>query len=182
MISANLLMLAFFSGGESAQSGPLDVNYGLILWTVVTFIFLLVILAKAAWKPILKSLNERESFIKESLNKADQARLDAEKLIADNKASLSKAEDEAQKIIEQSREHAEKLKNQILEESKTQAKKLIDDASLEIQRKNAEAFNKLKEQVAGIAVDAAEKILRENLDREKQIKLVGKYMDDISKN
>lgn len=179
MISANLLMLAFFSGGESAQSGPLDVNYGLILWTVVTFIFLLLILKKIAWKPILNSLSERENFIKDSLEKADKAQKEAEKLIADNKVSLVKAEEEAHKIIEQSRELAEKLKAQILEESKSQAKKMIVDATSEIERKNAEAFNKLKDQVADIAVNAAEKILRENLDKDKQVKLVNKYLDGL---
>jgi F-type H+-transporting ATPase subunit b len=183
MTSANLLMLAFFSGGEgAAQGGPLDVNPGLILWTVVTFLFLLFILAKVAWKPILKSLGDRESFIKESLDKAEVARKDAEKMLLDNKASILKAEEEAQKIIEQSREMAEKLKHQILEESKSQAKKMIEDATSEIQRKNTEAFGKLKEQVADIAVNAAEKIIRESLDKEKQINLVSKYIDDLSKN
>ncbi len=182
MISTKLLMLAFFSGGEAAQGGPLDVNPGLILWTVVTFLFLLFILAKVAWKPILKSLSDRESFIKESLDKADIARKDAEKMLVDNKASILKAEEEAQKIIEQSREMAEKLKSQILEESKAQAKKMIEDATSEIQRKNTEAFGKLKEQVADIAVNAAEKIIKETLDKEKQINLVSKYIDDMSKN
>jgi F-type H+-transporting ATPase subunit b len=178
---ANLLMLAFFSGGE-AQGGPLDVNPGLILWTFVTFLFLLIILAKVAWKPILKSLGERENFIKDSLDKADTARKEAEKLIAENKANLLKAEEEGQKLIEQSRGFAEKLKNQLLDESKVQAKKMIEAATLEIQRKNAEAFNRLKEQVADIAVNAAEKIIRETLDKEKQIKLVGKYIDELPKN
>lgn len=181
MISTILFVLAFFSEGE-VQGGPLDVNPGLIIWTLVTFLFLLIILGKLAWKPILKSLNERESFIKDSLDKADNVRKEAERLIAENKASLLKAEEEGQKIIEQSREYAEKLKSQIMDESKVQAKKMIGDAVLEIQRKNAEAFNKLKEQVADIAVDAAEKIIRETLDKEKQIKLIGKYIDDLSKN
>ena len=175
-------MLAFYSGGETAQGGPLDVNPGLILWTVVTFLFLLFILAKVAWKPILKSLGDRENFIRESLDKAETARKDAEKMLSDNKASIMKAEEEAQKIIEQSREMAEKLKSQILEESKTHAKKMITDAALEIERKNAEAFSKLKEQVADIAVNAAEKIIKETLDKEKQINLVSKYIDDLSKN
>lgn len=175
---SNLLLLAFSSGGEKTGS-PLDVNPGVILWTVVTFIFLLLILKKIAWKPILNSLNERENFIKDSLEKADKAQKEAEKLIADNKVSLVKAEEEAQKIVDQSREYAEKLKSQILEESKLQAKKLITDASVEIERKNAEAFKKLKDQVADIAVNAAEKILRETLDKEKQVKLVNKYLDDL---
>lgn len=177
----SLLLLAFYSGGESG-GGPLDVNPGVILWTVVTFIFLLFILKKIAWKPILNSLNERENFIKESLEKADVAKKEAEKLIVDNKASIIKAEEEAQKIIDQSREYAEKLKTQILDESKMQSKKMIDDAAHEIERKNAEAFIKLKDQVADIAVQAAEKILRENLDKEKQIKLVSNYLKDLSKN
>lgn len=181
MVNANLLMLAFFSEG-GAQGGPLDVNPGLIIWTLVTFLFLLFILAKIAWKPILKSLSDRENLIKESLDKAENARKEAEKLIAENKANLLKAEEEGQKVIEQSREYAEKLKNQILDESKVHAKKMIEDASLEIQRKNAEAFNKLKEQVADIAVNAAEKIIKENLDKDKQVNLVNKYLDDLSKN
>jgi F-type H+-transporting ATPase subunit b len=180
-VIGNLLLLVFSGGGEGGGS-PLDVNPGLILWTVVTFLALLFILAKFAWKPIINSLNERENFIKDSLDKAEKAQKEAEKLVSDNKANLLKAEGEAQKIIDQGREYAEKLKTQILDESKVQAKKMIEDASNEIQRKNAEAFNKLKEQVADIAVSAAEKILRENLDKEKQMKLVNKYLDELSKN
>lgn len=181
MISANLLILAFFNEAEKTGS-PLDVNPGLIIWTVVTFLFLLLVLAKVAWKPILKSLNEREKLIKDSLDNAENARKEAEKMIAENKSSIRKAEEEGQKLIEQSREYAEKLKNQLLDESKTQAKKMIEDAAVEIQRKNAEAFNNLKDQVADIAVQAAEKIIKENLDKEKQVNLVNKFIDDLAKN
>jgi F-type H+-transporting ATPase subunit b len=175
------LLLFIYSGGEGGGS-PLDVNPGLILWTVITFLCLLFILAKFAWKPIMNSLSERESFIKNSLDKAESAQKEAEKLVAENKANLLQAGEEAQKIIDQGKEYAEKLKVQMLDESKIQAKKMIEDATLEIQRKNAEAFNKLKDQVAEIAVSAAEKILRENLDKEKQTKLVNKYLDELSKN
>jgi len=178
IIISNLLLLAF-SGGAEKGGSPLDVNPGVILWTVVTFVFLLLVLKKIAWKPILNSLSERENFIKDSLEKAEKAQKDAEKLIAENKVNLSKADEEAQKIIEQSREMAETLKSKILEESKIQAKKMITDAAGEIERKNAEAFNKLKEQVADIAISAAEKILRENLNKETQVKLVNKYLDDL---
>jgi F-type H+-transporting ATPase subunit b len=171
------LILAF-NGGEGGGS-PLDVNPGLILWTVVTFICLLLILKKIAWKPILNTLNERENLIKESLDKAETARLEAEKLILENKSNMLRAEEEGQKIIEQSREYAEKVKVQVLDESKIQAKKMIELASAEIERKNAEAFIKLKGQVAEIAVNAAEKILRESLDKEKQIKVVNKYLEDF---
>ena len=178
MKTIGYFLILAFNGGVSGGS-PLDVNPGLILWTVVTFICLLLILKKIAWKPILSTLNERENLIKDSLDKAETARLGAEKLILENKANMLKAEEEGQKVIEQSREYAEKVKAQVLEESKIQAKKMIELASAEIERKNAEAFIKLKSQVADIAVNAAEKILRESLDKEKQIKVVNKYLEDF---
>ena len=164
------------------SGGLLDVNPGLMVWTFVTFIALLLILRAVAWKPILKALTDREKFIEESLEKAEKAHKESEKLFEENKAKMDKAEQEAQEIIAQGREYADKLKNQILEESKVEARKMIDSAKDEIQRKNQEAFNTLKSQVASIAVDAAEKILRENLDKEKQEKLVNKFIDDLTKN
>lgn len=174
-----LAALVFF---ESEAGGPLDVNPGLIIWTTVTFIILLYLLKKFAWKPILNSLNEREAFIKDSLEKAEKAQQEAEELLKQNQENLAKAEEEAQKVINQGREYAETLKAQILEESKKEAKKMIEDATAEIKQKNKEAFNNLKSEIADIAVNSAEKILRENLDAEKQKKLVEKYIQDISKN
>ena len=179
--------MAFFNYGLLALAGgevggPLDVNPGLIIWTVVTFAVLLFVLKKVAWKTILNSLNEREKFIKDSLEKAEIAQKEAEKLIQDNRASMLKAEEEAQKIIAQGRDYAEKLKAQLLEESKTEAKKLVDNAKAEIERKNQEAFNDIKDQVAEIAISAAEKIIRENLDSEKNTQLVNKLIEDLQKN
>ncbi|PID62687.1 MAG: ATP synthase F0 subunit B [Ignavibacteriae bacterium] len=160
----------------------LDVNPGLIIWTTVTFIFLLIILRIIAWKPILKSLDDRENFIKDSVERAETAKKEAEEILEENKKKLAMAEEEAQKIIAQGREYAETLKNQILEESRTEAKKMIADASVEIERKNQEAFKNLKNEVAGIAVQAAEKIIRTNLDREKQTKIVDEFINDLSKS
>ena len=176
---ASLMML--FSGGESSGS-LLDVNPGLIFWTVITFVLLLLILKKMAWKPILTSLNERENFIKESVERAETAKKEAEELLELNRQNLAKAEEEAQKVIAQGRDYAENLKSQIIEESKKEAKKLITDASLEIERKNVEAFNSLKGEVASIAVQAAEKILRSNLDKDRQEKIVNDFINDLSKN
>ena len=169
-----------FASGEGGS--PLDVNPGLIIWTTVTFIILLVFLKKFAWKPILNSLNEREKFIKDSLEKAEKAQAEAEVLLKENQANLAKAEEDAQKIINQGREYSETLKTQLLEQSKKEAKKLVDAAAIEIQQKNKEAFNSLKAEIAEIAVNAAEKIIRENLDTAKQKQLVEKYIQDISKN
>jgi F-type H+-transporting ATPase subunit b len=182
MASILMNIVFAFSGGGEQKGGLLDVNPGLIIWTVITFVILLFILKKVAWKPILNSLKEREKFISDSLEKAEIAQKEAEKLFEENKANLAKADEEAQKIITQGREYADKLKTQIIDESKIEAKKIVEAATSEIERKNKEAMASLKEQIVEIAVNAAEKIIRENLDKDKQKNIVDKYIQELSKN
>lgn len=165
-----------------AEGSIIDVSPGVVFWTIITFVLLLLILKKFTWKPILTALAQREAAIKESLEKAERAQEDAQKVLDANQANLAKAEEESKQIINQSRAYAEKLKEQILQESKEQAKKIVDDASQEIERKKEAAFDELKNQIAEIAVNAAEKILRENLDKDTQKKLVDKYIGEIGKN
>ena len=160
----------------------IEVNPGLIIWVAFTFIVLVFVLKKVAWKPILTALDQRESAIKESLEKAERAKEEAQKVLDENQANLAKAEEESKKIIEQSRAYAEKLKNQMLQESKQQAQKIVADASEEIERKKEAAFNELKNQIAEIAVQAAEKILKENVNKEVNKKIVNDYISEITKN
>ena len=168
---------------EQEGGGSLiDVNPGVVFWTVVTFIFLLLILKKFAWKPILIALDQRENAIKESLEKAEKAKQEAQKILDENQANLAKAEEESKKIINQSRIYAEKLKDQIISESRSEAKKIIDEASAEIERKKDTAFDELKNQIAEIAVQAAGKILDENLNVETQKKIANRYIGEITKN
>jgi F-type H+-transporting ATPase subunit b len=174
----SLMILALASEGGSL----IDVNPGLIFWTAITFILLLLILKKLAWKPILSALSQREDAIKDSLEKAEKAKEEAQKILQENQASIAKAEEESKKIIEQSRTYADKLKEEMLKDSKGQAQKIIEDASSEIERKKEETFNELKTKVAEIAIQAAEKILSENLNKDSNKKLVDKYLDDITRN
>lgn len=179
MYNANLAIIALASEGGG---GLVDVNPGLVIWTVITFLFLLFVLKKIAWKPILTALNEREDAIRESLEKAEKAKEEAQKILQENQASLLKAEEESRKIIEQTREYSQKLKDQMMKESKEQAQKIIQDASSQIEQKKEEAFNELKTKVAEIAIQAAEKILKETLDKDSHKKLVDRYIEDITKN
>ena len=146
-----LMILVLASEGGSL----IDVNPGLIFWQAITFILLLLILKRLAWKPILSALSQRENAIKDSLEKAEKAKEEAQKILQENQASITKAEEESKKIIEQSRAYADKLKDQMLKESKEQAQKIIEDASSEIERKKEETFNELKTKVAEIAIQAA---------------------------
>ncbi len=160
----------------------IEVNPGLMIWVVVTFIVLLFILKKVAWKPILNALENREAVIRESLEKAEKANEEAQKVLEENQANLQKAEEESKKIINQSRDYAEKLKEQLLQDGKEQAKKIIDDATAEIERKKEAAFEELKTQAAELAIQAAEKIMNANLNKETQKKIADKFIGEITKN
>ena len=116
---ANILLGVLASGGGGGSL--LDVNPGLIIWTILTFLFLLIILKKVAWKPILTALDNREKEIEDSLNRAEQAKEEAQKILEENQATLSKAEEESKKIIDQSRVYGDNLKEQLMKESKDQA-------------------------------------------------------------
>ncbi len=177
---ANILLGVLASEGGSGSL--LDVNPGLIIWTILTFLILLIILKKVAWKPILTALDNREKGIEDSLNRAEQAKKDAQKILEENQATLSKAEEESKKIIDQSRVYADNLKEQMLKESKDQQQKIIEDASAEIARKKNAAFEELKNQIAEISVNAAEKIMKENIDAAKNTQIVNKYLSEINKN
>lgn len=178
MIASNFFLVIAAEGGGSL----LSVNAGLAFWTTLTFLILLFILGKFAWKPILTALKQREEAIKDSLEQAEKAKNEAKIILEENQASLSKAEEESKKIIEQSRQYAENLKEQMLKDSKTQAQKIIEEASAEIDRKKDAAFNELKNQIAEISVNAAEKILKQNLNADSNKKIVDIYISEISKN
>lgn len=175
--SLSVIALAAEGGGSL-----IDVDPGVVFWTIITFLVLLVVLKKFAWKPILSALDQRETAIRESLEKAERAQEDAQKILDENQANLAKAEEESKQIINQSRTYAEKLKEQMLQESKEQAQKIVSDATAEIERQKEAAFNELRSQIVDIAVQAAEKIISENLDKDAQEKIVNKYIAEITKN
>jgi F-type H+-transporting ATPase subunit b len=172
---------ARYSEGEGG-GGLLSVNPGLAFWTVLTFLLLLLILKKVAWKPILNALDEREAKIRESLEMAEKAKDEAALMIAEHKQSIQQAEEEAKAIVEQARRYAEQVKEKMLEDSKQQAQKIVGDASLEIERKKNEAFTELKRSVAELSIAIAEKLLRKNLDHQQQSKVVDEYIKEIQKN
>lgn len=173
-----LLALSSEGGGGSL----IDINPGLIFWTAVTFILLLLILKKVAWKPILTAIDQREAAIKESLEKAEKAKDEAQRILYENQASLSKAEEESKKIVEQGRIYAEKLKEQMLRDSKEQAQKILSEATAEIDRKKEAAFGELKSQIADLVIQTTEKVLGETVDKNIHKKITDRYINEITKN
>lgn len=160
----------------------LELNPGLTIWTIVTFFALLVLLRAFAWKPILAALTARETAIQESLDKAEHARQEAERMIAEHISRLAKAEEEARRILIEAREGAEKIKDDIAAKSREEAERIMQYAQTEIERSRKAAMISLQTEVASLAISAAERILKETLDAAKQTSLSNRIIADLPKN
>jgi F-type H+-transporting ATPase subunit b len=159
-----------------------DPNFGLIVWTIVAFVIFATVLAKFAWKPILKALNEREEKIRGALEQADKARAEAAAMLKQNEQNIARAEQEYQRVIQEGKALAEKMKDEIVAKAKQQAQQELDRAQDELKRNVDEARQTLRTEIADLAIRAAEKILDETLDEKKQKKLVDKFIDQLPKN
>jgi F-type H+-transporting ATPase subunit b len=160
----------------------LDINPGLVLWTIISFTVLVAVLGKYAWKPIIKALDEREGKIQDSLDQADRARAEAAELLKQNEQSMARAEQEFEKMRRESKEMAEKLKEEIVGKARQQAQLELQRAQEEIQRNVDSARQQLRTEVADLAIKVAEKILDETLDAAKQQKMVDSVLNQLPKN
>ena len=150
-----------------------DFSIGLFVWQTVLFLALLFLLRKYAWKPILSAVEEREEGIKNALEAADNAKKEMEALNADNERILREAKAERDNILKEARE----IKETIITEAKTQATeeadKVIASAREQINNEKLAAITELKNQVADLSIDIAEKVLKSELkDADKQKELV----------
>lgn len=159
-----------------------ELNPGLSIWTSVVFLLLVVVLGKFAWKPMLKSLREREDFIRDSLEQAENARAEAAELLKQNERNMARAHEEYQKIVREARALGDKMKEEIVTKAHQQAQRELQNTKDEIQRDIDAAKQQLRAEVADLAVKAAEKILDETLDAAKQKKLIESTLNKMPKN
>ena len=125
-----------------AKPNPLvALTPGLYIWTIITFLLLLYVLAKFAWKPLLKMLEDRENLIKSSLKDAEKAKLELESLTQESEAITAKARSEAQSILAESKSAAEKVKEDTIAKAKEQAIKIRDDAKKQIEVEKDKAIS-----------------------------------------
>lgn len=147
-------------------------EFGLFFWMVITFSIVLFLLTKFAWKPILKSLKEREDSIDEALKSAENARKQMAALNADNERLLREARDERDKILKEAREIKDSIISQAKKSADEEGRKMISSAKETINKEKAAALSELKNQVASISVEIAEKILKkkfENTDEQQAL-------------
>jgi F-type H+-transporting ATPase subunit b len=158
-------------------------DFGLVFWTGLTFLFLVLILRKFAWKPILGAVEEREYGIKDALASAEKAKLEMQNLTADNERILKEARAERESLLKEAREIKNKMIADAKTDAQTQASKLIEQAQAAIESEKKAAIAELKNQVAELSVDIAEKVVRAELsNKDKQLKLVENMLGEAKLN
>ena len=158
-----------------------EFSVGLFFWQTIIFILLIFLLKKYAWKPILDAVNEREEGIKNALLSAEKAKEEMASLQSDNEETLKKARAERDSLLKEAREIKQQLIDDAKNEAQSEAKKIISQAQETIQNEKKAAISDLKNQVATLSIDIAEKVLKEKLSDDKtQMNLVKDLVKDVT--
>ena len=154
---------------------------GLFVWTILTFLLLLTVLAKFAWKPLLKMLKDREDLIRSSLEDAEKAQTELANLNAERDEIINKARSEAQSILSEGKVAASKLKDETLKAAKDQAKSILTDAEKQIRIEKHKAIEEIKSEVVDLSLSVAEKLIKKNISREDNQTLIDESLENVMK-
>ncbi len=162
------------------MNNPLvQLDPGLFIWTILTFLLLLTVLAKFAWKPLLKMLKDREDMIRNSLEDAEKAQTELERLNTEGEEIINKARAEAQEILSQGKASASKMKEETLNDAKEKARSITEDAQKQIQVEKEKAIAEIKGEVVNLSLSVAEKLIRKNLSPEDNKALIDESLSNV---
>jgi F-type H+-transporting ATPase subunit b len=145
---------------------------GLAIWTIITFLVLLYFLAKFAWRPLLRALQARQDIIRKSLDDAQQAKQELERLTQESAQIIRNAHVEAESIISKSRSDGEKLREEIKQKARLEGENIIREAKRQIETETNRALRQIRGEVADLSVTIASKLIQRNLSREDNSELI----------
>jgi F-type H+-transporting ATPase subunit b len=156
-------------------------SFGLIFWTLLAFIIVLLILRSYAWQPILSSLDQREKSIADSLATAEKVKLEMAQLKSENEELMAKAREERGVMLKEARETKDRLINEAKDQAKLEANKIILDAQQQINAQKMAALTDVKNQVGKLVIEVTEKILRKELaSKDAQEKHIQDLVNEVN--
>ncbi len=152
---------------------------GLFIWTIFTFLLLLVLLAKFAWKPLLAFLATREEAIKTSLENAQTAKKELERLQQESAQIIRKAHGEAESIVSRSWSDAEKVREEMKQKAKTEADAIVKESQRQIELETGRALRQIRSEVADLSIAIASKVIQRNVSKEDNSRLIEDTLKQI---
>jgi len=152
---------------------------GLFIWTIVTFLVLLALLAKFAWRPLLEALDTRQNAIRKSLDDAQQARQELERLNTESAQIVARSRQEADAIITQSRADGDRLREEIRHKARAEADLIVKNAERQIQLETSRAIEQIRHEAVDLSVMIASKIIQRNLTKEDNERLIDEALRQV---
>jgi F-type H+-transporting ATPase subunit b len=152
---------------------------GLFVWTIVTFLVLLALLAKFAWRPLLEALDTRQQGIRQALDDAVRAKQELERLEQESAQIIRKARADADGIITQSRADAERLRDEMRTKARSEADGIVRNAERQIQLETARALQQIRHEAVELSVMIASKIIQRNLSKEDNERLIEEALSRV---
>jgi F-type H+-transporting ATPase subunit b len=154
---------------------------GLYIWTILTFLVLLALLAKFAWRPLLESLDRREKMIAGAVDDARKAREDLERVQQDAAQLLVQARRDAEGIVSRARGDAERFRAELQHKASEEATAIVRNAERRIQQETAKAIQQLRHEAVDLSVSIASKILRRNVSKEDNQQLIAEVVSQLDR-
>jgi F-type H+-transporting ATPase subunit b len=164
---------------EAAKPSLIDINFGLMFWTIVTFLIVLYVLKRFAFGPIQALLDERRNTIVSDIDAAEQAREEAQTALAEYRAALAESRKEATQIVESARRTAEEQRREALAELEAEKARQVERARAEIESERRRSLQEIKATLADLTVAATEKVVRKRLDEAEQKRLIDEALSDV---
>ncbi|MGJ7031252.1 F0F1 ATP synthase subunit B [Niabella hirudinis] len=163
--------------------GLLTPDLGYFFWIFVAFVVVFLVLKKFAWKPIIKSLNEREQNIAGAIASAEKVKAEMAQLQSENESLLAKAREERAQLLKEARETKDKIVNEAKEQAKAEASKIIADAQQAINAQKMAALTDVKNEVGKMVIEVSEKVLKQQLaGQDKQEAYINSLVNSIKLN
>jgi F-type H+-transporting ATPase subunit b len=145
---------------------------GLYVWTIITFLVLLVVFNKLAWRPLKAVLQTREELIRKSLDDAQKARQELERLHVESQKILNEARVHADKILSETRSDANRLRDELKQKAQSEAAGIVKNAERQIEMETARALQQIRTEAVDISVAIASKLLERNVTKEDNERLI----------
>jgi F-type H+-transporting ATPase subunit b len=164
---------------ESGGSFLVSPGLGLMIWTLILFLFTMWVLSKLAFPQIQKALDKRANQIKESMDAAERQRHEADELLAEYRARLKEAREQADDIVARARKAAESSKSAATEEGREKREELVAAARRDIEAETRRSLDRIRKEVADLTVLATEKVTRKSLTPDDHKRLVDEALGEI---
>ena len=177
---AALALLTATPAYAAEEAGPLDVNVGLMLWTLIIFVLVLAALYKFAWPNILGAVEAREAHIRELLEGTERDRAEAAALVAENRRLVEETRGRVQEAVAAAATQRERMLAEAQAEAQRAREEMMERARRDIAAEREATLDALRRESVDVAIRAAEKLVRRTLDGEDNRRLVREYLGQLS--